>query len=91
MWSDDIRQIVELFHSRPHVGEVIKDPVDYVEALKPELRAAGPELKFLQLAVPDKRAPLVGSQPRVLSVLSPSPKAGKKQSDYIKQTSCGCY
>lgn len=67
MWSNDIRQIVELFHSRSHFGEVIKDPFDYVEALKPELRAAGPELTFLQLAVLDKKAPLVGSQPRVLS------------------------
>ena len=56
-WSNDIRQIVDLFHSRLHVGEVIKDPVDYVEALEPELRAAGPELKFLQLAVPDKKSP----------------------------------
>jgi hypothetical protein len=57
MWSNDIRQIVDLFHSQLHFGEVIKDPVDYVEALKPELRAAGPELKFLQLAVPDKKSP----------------------------------
>ena len=55
--SDDIRQIVDLFHNRLHFGEVIKDPIDYVEALKPELRAAGPELKFLQLAVPDKKSP----------------------------------
>jgi hypothetical protein len=65
MWSDDIQQIVNLFHNRLHFGEVIKDPVDYLEALKPELRAAGPELEFLQLAVPDKKSPF-GWRPTAL-------------------------
>jgi hypothetical protein len=57
MWTDDIRQIVALFQSRLHFGEVIKNPIDYLKALKPELRAAGPELEFLQLAVPEKNSP----------------------------------
>jgi hypothetical protein len=78
MWSNDIRQIVNLFHSRLHVGEVIKDPVDYVDALKPELRAAGPELKFLQLAVPDKKSPFGWKPtPRLMEFIA-EPKKRKK-------------
>jgi hypothetical protein len=78
MWSNDIRQIVDLFHSRLHFGEVIKDPVDYVEALKPELRAAGPELKFLQLAVPDKKSPFGWKPtPRLMEFIA-EPKTRKK-------------
>jgi hypothetical protein len=57
MWTDDIRQIVNLFQSQLHFGEITKNPIDYLEALKPELRAAGPELEFLQLAEFDKKSP----------------------------------
>jgi hypothetical protein len=57
MWSNDIRQIVELFQSRVHVQKVINDPVEYVKVFERMLRALGPELKFLQLAVPDKKSP----------------------------------
>jgi hypothetical protein len=54
MWSDDIRKTVDLLQQQLHFGEVIEDPIEYVAAYKPELRAAGPELQFLQLAVADK-------------------------------------
>jgi hypothetical protein len=57
MPSDDLQQIMTLFHSRLHFGEVIKNPIDYLTALELELRAAGPELQFLQLAVFDKKSP----------------------------------
>jgi hypothetical protein len=78
MWSGDVRQIVDLFHGRLHFGEVIKDPVDYVEALKPELRAAGPELKFLQLAVLDRKSPFGWKPTQHLMKLIAERKSRKK-------------
>jgi hypothetical protein len=57
VWSNDIRQIVKLFQETFQLGDVIRDPVEYVKEYKSQLRAAGPELKFLQLAKPDKKSP----------------------------------
>jgi hypothetical protein len=65
LWSNDIQKVVELFHKRIHVGEVIKHAIEYVEAYKPELRAAGSELQFLQLAVADNKSPF-GWKPTAL-------------------------
>src|SRR5665213_3894431 len=57
IWSNDIRQIVKIFQETFQAGDVISDPVQYVEEYKSYLIAAGPELKFLQLAKPDKESP----------------------------------
>ncbi|HEY1981931.1 MAG TPA: hypothetical protein VGH13_17795 [Xanthobacteraceae bacterium] len=56
-WNNDILQIVRLVQERFQVGEVISDPVQYVEEYKSKLTAAGPELRFLLLAKPDKKSP----------------------------------
>ena len=57
MWSDDIRQIVAIFQEQFQAGGVIMDPAKYVAKYQSELKAAGPELTFLQLAGPDKKSP----------------------------------
>jgi hypothetical protein len=57
MWSNKIRQVVEVFQEKFHVDQVIEDPVEYVEKYKAYLKAAGPELKFLGLAISDRKSP----------------------------------
>ena len=57
MWSNKIRQVVEVFQEKFHVDQVIKNPVEYVEKYKACLKAAGPELKFLGLATSDRKSP----------------------------------
>ena len=57
MWSKDIKQLVVLFQETFQAGEVIKDPAEYVAKYRRHIKAAGPELTFLQLATPDKSSP----------------------------------
>jgi hypothetical protein len=57
MWSNGIRQVVEVFQEKVNVDRVIKDPVEYVEKYKVYLRTARPELEFLGLAIPDRKSP----------------------------------
>lgn len=58
MQSSDIRQVVGILQERFQVGEVITDPILYVEEYRSEIQAAGRELEFLQLAYSDNGSPL---------------------------------
>lgn len=50
--------MVAVFQETVHVDKVIKSSTGYIEKYKAELRSAGPELKFLGLAMPDQKSPL---------------------------------
>src|SRR5450759_4826791 len=78
MWTNNIRQVVEIFQQVFQVTKVIKDPVKYVEEYKGELRAAGPELEFLQLAKPDKKSPFDWSPTPLLMEIIADRKMAKK-------------
>ena len=75
-WSDDIRQVVGIFQERFHADEVIMDAVKYVATHQSKLKAAGPELTFLQLASPDKKSPF-GWKPtaRLMELIAARTKA----------------
>ena len=49
--------MVEVFQEKFHVDQVIENPVEYVDKYEAYLRAAGPELKFLGLAISDRKSP----------------------------------
>ena len=57
MWSNEIRQVVEVFQETVHLDQVIKNPVDYVAKYDANLRSAGPTLAFLGLAISDEKSP----------------------------------
>lgn len=57
MWSEDVKQLVALLQENFQAGEMIKDPAEYVAKYRWSIKAAGPELTFLQLATPDKSSP----------------------------------
>src|SRR4051794_1198780 len=79
MWSDEIRQVVEVFQETVHIDQVIKDPVDYVEKYEANLRSAGPTLKFLGLAISDKKSPF-GWKPTSLLMDFIAERKSKKKS-----------
>jgi hypothetical protein len=78
MWSNDIRQVVGIFQERFHADEVIMDAAKYVARYQSELKAAGPELAFLQLASPDEKSPF-GWKPtaRLMELIAARTKSKK--------------
>jgi hypothetical protein len=83
MWNDDIRQIVAILQEQFHVGEVKTDPVEYVAQFKKQLEAAGSELKFLQLATPDKKSPFGWKPtPRLMELVAKRKTAKKPKRLY---------
>ena len=78
MWSKDIKQLVALLQERFQAGEVIKDPAKYVAKYRWHIKAAGPELTFLQLATPDKSSPFGWKPTRHLMTLIAERKTRKK-------------
>jgi hypothetical protein len=57
MWDTDIQLVVKIFQQIIPLEEV-ETPVEYLERHKHLIAAAGRELEFLQLAMPDNKSPL---------------------------------